>query len=324
MNLRHIEYACRAYELRSFAKAADALFVSRQALSKGIKALEGELGVVLFLRGESGVVPSAAALELYPHMKSLVEGSNRLRESALSHMRSEKRLLKVAVSDGTVETLPQDFFDALEASDSGLVIQVEKHFYARSLTHMEQGEADAAIIPYSRYLREGPLHERVLGVGVEAIPLTREAMHLVFRESSVRFSQDEGPSEFALRMGRIAKAKDREREFLRAFERLELYSVGAAPLGDIGFSSLMREHGVSCEVHEEFSEFHLAVNRVLQGRGAISVPHHALTRLHAPGMVILDIPESLVEWEVSFVFPSSLRLRFPQLIAALEERAHHL
>ena len=57
---RQLEWFCRAYEARSFSKAAERAFVSRQALGKAVKSLETELGVALFVRSEFGLAPTSA------------------------------------------------------------------------------------------------------------------------------------------------------------------------------------------------------------------------------------------------------------------------
>ena len=48
MDIRQLEYAVEVAKRGSYTKAADALFVSRQGLSKAVKNLEGEIGRTLF------------------------------------------------------------------------------------------------------------------------------------------------------------------------------------------------------------------------------------------------------------------------------------
>ena len=53
MNQNHLDYFIAISEAGSFTEAARRLFVSRQALSRSINALESELGVTLFARGKT-------------------------------------------------------------------------------------------------------------------------------------------------------------------------------------------------------------------------------------------------------------------------------
>ena len=48
MEMRDLKYALAAYDTGSFARAAEALFVSRQALSQAVHRLEEEIDVPLF------------------------------------------------------------------------------------------------------------------------------------------------------------------------------------------------------------------------------------------------------------------------------------
>ena len=74
MNRNQLEWFCNACEARSFAKAAKASFVSRQAFGKAIKCMENELECTLFQRTEQGVAPTEAALRIYPIARQCVDG----------------------------------------------------------------------------------------------------------------------------------------------------------------------------------------------------------------------------------------------------------
>lgn len=58
MNSWTLEHFLAAYELHSLGRAADRLGLTQPALSKSIRKLESELGVPLFERSTTGVVPT--------------------------------------------------------------------------------------------------------------------------------------------------------------------------------------------------------------------------------------------------------------------------
>ena len=50
MDIRKLEAFCKVYELQSFSKAGEAMFLSQPTISSHVANLEDELGVKLFDR----------------------------------------------------------------------------------------------------------------------------------------------------------------------------------------------------------------------------------------------------------------------------------
>ena len=55
MEFRQLEYFCTISELENFTRTAEALHVSQPSVTKAIKALEAELGVMLINRSQKHV-----------------------------------------------------------------------------------------------------------------------------------------------------------------------------------------------------------------------------------------------------------------------------
>ena len=55
MEFKHIEYFFKTCEYTSMSKAAEALYISQQALSRCIAGMEQELGCQLFQRTVKGI-----------------------------------------------------------------------------------------------------------------------------------------------------------------------------------------------------------------------------------------------------------------------------
>lgn len=88
MNDRQMKAVVAITESGSFSKAAEALFLSKQALIKQIDMLEQELGFPIFQRSQRGVSTTEAGSEFYTGVKqllklgeSIAERSRRVSES---------------------------------------------------------------------------------------------------------------------------------------------------------------------------------------------------------------------------------------------------
>lgn len=82
-----MEYACEVYRQRSVTKAAEVLRVAQPSLSQQLAKLEDELGVILFLRGRGGAVPTK-------HGERFVEQAGqilRLQEDLIREMRERSQ-----------------------------------------------------------------------------------------------------------------------------------------------------------------------------------------------------------------------------------------
>ncbi len=72
MELRFLEIFCKVVELKSFSKAASALFLTQPTISSHIKALEDEAGIQLLDRLGRNVLPTKAGELLYKYAKEIV------------------------------------------------------------------------------------------------------------------------------------------------------------------------------------------------------------------------------------------------------------
>jgi LysR family transcriptional regulator, transcriptional activator of the cysJI operon len=71
MDLRRLEAFCKVYELKSFSKAGQDLFLSQPTISAHIATLEEELGIPLFDRVGRGILATQAGDILYAHAQKI-------------------------------------------------------------------------------------------------------------------------------------------------------------------------------------------------------------------------------------------------------------
>ncbi len=104
MDIRRLEAFAKVYELGSFSKAGQELFLSQPTISAHIASLEQELGAPLFDRLGRSVLPTQAGTILYGHTREVF--------ASLENARAEILLLKDAVA-GVLEigasTIPANY-----------------------------------------------------------------------------------------------------------------------------------------------------------------------------------------------------------------------
>ena len=71
MELRYLDVFCKVFELKSFSKAAEELFLTQPTISSHIKSLETDLDLVLFDRLGREVLPTKAGLLLYRYASEI-------------------------------------------------------------------------------------------------------------------------------------------------------------------------------------------------------------------------------------------------------------
>lgn len=85
MELRHLKYFVAVAEELNFSRAAERLFISQPALSRQVKNLEKELGVVLFLRQSDGLTLTEAGQFFLKQAKDILSVSNLAVQNLKDH-----------------------------------------------------------------------------------------------------------------------------------------------------------------------------------------------------------------------------------------------
>lgn len=107
MELRHLRYFLAVAEELHFARAAERLHMEQSPLSRAIKELEEELGVVLFARTTRSTQLTRAGKLFLEHVRRVFAALEQARESVNAAANGFHGQLRVALSDGiTPSRLP--------------------------------------------------------------------------------------------------------------------------------------------------------------------------------------------------------------------------
>lgn len=97
LDMRQLEYFVTAAASGSYSSAAKKLFVSPQAISKGVQVLERSIGVGLFERGPNGIALTPFGETFYDEAKTVLESLERLQNMASRYQREHAASLTVGI-----------------------------------------------------------------------------------------------------------------------------------------------------------------------------------------------------------------------------------
>jgi DNA-binding transcriptional LysR family regulator len=105
VRIEQLEYLAEVARLGSFRRAAEELHISQPALSESVRSLERELGIDLLERGRHGATVSDSGRELLPHILTVLDSVDRLRQAAGKQHRSIRMIRVGTVNAATVPLL---------------------------------------------------------------------------------------------------------------------------------------------------------------------------------------------------------------------------
>ncbi|MFJ7661335.1 LysR family transcriptional regulator [Lysinibacillus sp. NPDC097162] len=90
MTLQQLKYVIEVARSRSISKAAQKLFISQPSLSNALKELENEIGIIIFMRTNRGIVMTPEGLEFLGYARQVVEQAALLENRYSSNQPSQQ------------------------------------------------------------------------------------------------------------------------------------------------------------------------------------------------------------------------------------------
>ena len=197
MSLRQFEYALAVAAEGSVTAAAEVLRVAQPSVSQQIRALERELGVELFARTPTGLVPTAVGRAFLREAEVAVSASRRARATARADADELVGELVVSVQLGFGTRQLPSALGALRRRFPRLEVTV---FEEPSSTELERlcrrGVLDLALMAACERSPAGAHHLGeedfvvVLGAGHRQLAADRVALRELEGEPWVRFDRD--------------------------------------------------------------------------------------------------------------------------------------
>lgn len=165
MNLQQLRYVVAAAEHGSMTGAAAHLYVAQPALSRAVRALERELGVVLFARSAAGVRATAAGEDFVAGARRVLRGLEALR--AVGEGRGHQAQVVIAASPTLQASMAVPILRALREQGVTLHTRLLGAGGSREVHELvEAGRADLGIC------------DQTLDGTLEVVPLGRAEVRL--------------------------------------------------------------------------------------------------------------------------------------------------
>ena len=146
MEMGQIRYALSAARHLNFTRAAEDCGVSQPALTKGIKALETELGAPLFNREGRKISLSGFGRSMLPHFQSIADEAEATRALAENFRLLSQVPVKLGVQNTIGHIRLARFLAEFERRHDGIELAVSEASPDELVSQLEAGAIDVAIL----------------------------------------------------------------------------------------------------------------------------------------------------------------------------------
>ncbi|BEG78250.1 MULTISPECIES: LysR family transcriptional regulator [Burkholderiales] len=139
MELRHLKCFLALAEELHFTRAAERLHIEQPPLSRAIKELEDEMGVILFDRDRRGTQLTPAGSAFLLDVRRLFTVLEQASENAKAVAAGLKGCLRIAISDGSVDRRLSSFLARCREEEPEIEIRLSEVPLAEQLRGLRSG-----------------------------------------------------------------------------------------------------------------------------------------------------------------------------------------
>lgn len=144
MNIRELEYYKMVCEQKSITKAAHALYMTPQGLSKIIKNIENELDATLLNRTSSGIGLTRAGEYLYEHLTDFLMSYNSICSEIRCIEQQEKREIDLLSAYGILRLVTPECIADFRAKHPEILLHYREYPDKQVEQRFLQGEGNVA------------------------------------------------------------------------------------------------------------------------------------------------------------------------------------
>ena len=187
MELRHLRYFVAVAEELHFTRAALRLNIAQPPLSQQIRALEGELGVQLFLRTRRSVALTDAGHALLVRAREMLAATQSLPGELQRVARGEVGLLRIGFSSTLPLTkLLRDVVADHRRTHPDVALNLREMHSQQQFDGLLRGELDVGLVRYNESAPEGI---RLVVLRRDPLRLVVPASHRFARRKSVAIAE---------------------------------------------------------------------------------------------------------------------------------------
>jgi len=146
MQVQALESFLMVYETQNLSRASERLYVSQQCLSRQIQGLEAELGVQLFIRQKTGMLPTGVCHQIYPVLQEMMNRFEQARQICSAQERRAAPKFTIALADGMSNYIDVSLLSGLVRDCVGSELVIEERPGAECSRMLCRGKADMAFL----------------------------------------------------------------------------------------------------------------------------------------------------------------------------------
>ncbi len=149
MTLTQLNYIVAVDKYRHFATAAQKIYITQPTLSMQIQKLEDELGVLIFDRSKSPVIPTEIGVKIIDQAKVILSGAKHIEDIAAVDDGELKGSFKVGIIPTVAPYLVPLFLKAFVDAYPKIDLTFEEALTSKVLEGLHDDELDVGIIATS-------------------------------------------------------------------------------------------------------------------------------------------------------------------------------